>query len=428
MAEATRPPTALVVGANQRSSSLALRDRLYVEEYAHARFLEALRGGGIAQALLLSTCDRIEVHAMHADPEAAGRGIADVLARHGGFESGDILPQLYMLQGDPALHHIFSVAASLESTVVGEPHVLGQVKASWKASRAAGLAGGSLEVCMQAAIASAKRVRTETTIGEGPVSVVAAVVELARAVHGDLDRCSALMIGTGELGELLAGGLRGAGLSRIVVTDTRLARAELAARVLDCHLVAIEDLAEAVPRADIIIGCLGGRTPTVTVEMTRLALRRRRNRPIVMIDTALPGDVDPLVDRLDGVFLYTLDDLERVARDGRKARLEAVSQARRIVEEEVAAFLRQQAERAAVPALLRLRDRFESERIRALADARGDADKATRLLVNRLLHDPMRRLRELAGRGDQDDDEVTRIGEFLVQLFTVADESDEGKR
>jgi glutamyl-tRNA reductase len=425
MDEATRPPMALVVGANQRSSSLALRDRLYVEEYAHAKFLEALGCGGIAEALLLSTCDRIEVHAMHADPDAAGRTIAGALARHGGFESGDILPQLYMLQGDAALRHIFAVAASLESTVIGEPHVLGQVKASWKASRAAGLAGGALEACMQAAFATAKRVRTETTIGEGPVSVVAAVVELAQAVHGDLDRCSALLVGTGEMGELLASGLRAAGLSRLVVTDTRPARGELAARLLDCHLLPIEDLAEAAPRADIIVGCLGDRAPAVTVDIARSALRRRRNQPIVMIDAALPGDVDPLVDRLDGIFLYTLDDLERVARDGRKARLEAVGQAREIVEQEVAAFLRQRAERAAVPALLRLRDRFESERARALADARGDAEKATRLLVNRLLHDPMRRLREIAGQRRNDDDELARIGELVVRLFTVADESDD---
>ena len=270
--------------------------------------------------------------------------------------------------------------------------------------------------------------RTETTIGEGPVSVVAAVVELARAVHGDLDRCSALLIGTGELGELLASGLRAAGLPRIIVTDTRQARAEIAARLLDCHLLPIEDLADAAPRADIIVGCLGGREPAVTVEMARSALRRRRNQPIVMIDAALPGDVDPLVDRLDGIFLYTLDDLERVARDGRKARLEAVGQARSIVEQEVVAFLRQRAERAAVPALLRLRDRFESERVRALADARGDAEKATRLLINRLLHDPTRRLREIAGRRSDDDDEVARIGELLVRLFTVADESDKDER
>ena len=141
MEEAANRATALVVGANQRSSSLALRDRLYVEEHRRPAFLAALRDEGIAQALLLSTCDRIEVHAMHANPEAASRCIAGVLARHGGFDAGEIDAQLYMLRGEAALHHIFAVAASLESTVIGEPHVLGQVKSSWRESRAAGLSG-----------------------------------------------------------------------------------------------------------------------------------------------------------------------------------------------------------------------------------------------------------------------------------------------
>ena len=149
---------------------------------------------------------------------------------------------------------------------------------------------------------------------------------------------------------------------------------------------------------------------------------------MVIIDTALPGDVDPLADRLDGVFLYTLDDLERVARDGRKARQEAVDRARSIVGDEVAAFLRERAERAAVPALARLRAHFEQERARALADAGSDADKATRLLVNRLLHDPTRRLREIAGRCGKDDAELARISELLARLFNVSDEDDEEKR
>lgn len=221
MRKAADQPTVLVVGANQRSSSLALRDRLYVEEDDHDIFLQALRAAGVSQALLvLCTCDRVEVHAMHADPAQASRCIIGVLAGHGGYQPGEIDAQLYLLSGEAALHHIFAVAASLESTVIGEPHVLGQVKASWRASRAAGLCGGELEACVQSAFAAAKRVRTETAIGEGPVPVVAAAVDLARTVHGDLDRCAGLMIGTGEMGEMLAGGLREAGLARLSITDT----------------------------------------------------------------------------------------------------------------------------------------------------------------------------------------------------------------
>jgi glutamyl-tRNA reductase len=418
----------LIVGANQRSSSLAVRDRLYVEEHAHRPFLERLQRAGITQALLVSTCDRVEVHAMHPDPEAAGRKIAAIMARHGGYEPNEVADQLYTIIGEAALRHLFAVAASLESTVVGEPHVLGQMKESHRASQAAGLTGSELEAAVQCAFAVAKRVRTETAIGEGPVSVAAAAIDVARGVHGDLERLSCLMIGTGEMGELLAEALREAGLGRLFVTDTRASRAEAAARALDCHTLPLEDLADAAGKADIVLGCLGSRTPVVSTELARAALRKRRNRPIVFVDTAVPGDIDPLADRLDGVFLYTLDDLERLARNGRKAREGEVETARRIVDEEVTAFLLARAERAAVPALTRLRSRFESARAQALADAGGDAEKATRLLVNRLLHDPITRLREIAGRGDDADRELSRFDDMLKRLFDLGDEDTEHKR
>jgi glutamyl-tRNA reductase len=418
---------ALVVGANQRSSSLAVRDRLYVEDHAHRPFLEELRRAGVTQALLVSTCDRVEVQAMHADPDTASREITAVLARHGSYDANEIADQLYVLTGEAALRHVFAVASSLESTVVGEPHVLGQIKQSYRASRSVGLSGSELEAAVQCAFAVAKRVRTETAIGQGPVSVAAAAIDLARGVHGDLDRLSCLMIGTGEMGELLAEALRDAGLGRLLVTDTRAARAEAAARALGCHTLPLEGLADAAGRADIILGCLGSRSPVVTSDMARTALRKRRNRPIVLVDTAVPGDIDPLADLLDGVFLYTLDDLERVARGGLTAREREVGVARRIIDEEVAAFSTTRAERAAVPALARLRGHFEDVRAQALTDAGGDADKATRLLVNRLLHDPIRRLREIAGRREDGDGELSRIEDMLKRLFDLADQDSERK-
>jgi glutamyl-tRNA reductase len=333
-----------------------------------------------------------------------------------------------MIIGDSALRHLFAVASSLESTVVGEPHVLGQVKDSYRASRAAGLTGSELEAAVQCAFAVAKRIRTETAIGAGPVSVAAAAIDVICGVHGDLERLSCLMIGTGEIGELLAEALRQAGLGRLFVTDTRAARAEAAARTLGCHTLPFDGLADATGKADIILGCLGGRTPVISADMARAALRARRNRPIVFIDAALPGDVDPLADRLDGVFLYSLDDLDRLTRDSRTARENEVGTARRIVDEAVAAFMLAQAERAAIPVLARLRTHFERARAQALADAGGDAEKATRLLVNRLLHDPITRLREVAGRGGDVDRELSRFDDVLKQLFDFNDDDTERKR
>lgn len=416
---------ALVVGANQHSSSLAVRDRLYVEEHAHRPFLEDLRKAGLSQALLVSTCDRVEVQAMHPDPDSVGPIIAAVLARHGGYELGEIADQLYILTCEAALRHLFAVASSLESTVIGEPHVLGQLKDGYRAARAAGLVGSELEAAMQRAFAVAKRVRTQTAIGAGPVSVAAAAIDVARAVHGDLQRLSCLMIGTGEMGELLAHSLRQAGLGRLIITDTRPARAEAAARALDCHMWPLQALADSAADADIILGCLGSRTPVISAATARRALRKRRNRPIVFIDVAVPGDIDPLADRLDGVFLYSLDDLERLARNGRNARHGEVAMARRIIDEEVAAFFRSRAERAVVPVLARLRDYFETVRSEALVDAGDDAERATRLLVNRLLHDPITRLRKIAAHGSNADCELARFDKMLKRLFDLDDEDSE---
>lgn len=419
---------ALVVGADQRSSSLALRDRLYVEDATYGKLLLELRREGIDQALLLSTCDRIEVQAMHTRPEDAGRRIIGVLARHAGVAHEEIGRQLYVLTGEDALRRIFAVAASLESTVIGEPHVLGQVKDSHRLSRDAGMCGAELDAAMQRAFAAAKRVRTETAVGAGPVSVCAAAVGIAEAVHGDLGAASCVMIGTGEMGELLAEALRAAGLGRLSVTDTHVARAEAAARVLGCHTLALQGLADAGPRADIVIACLGGGAPVVTAEAVLRMLRQRDGRPIVFFDMGLPGDVDPRVDGLDAALLYSLDDLERVARDGRKARHAEVDAARRIVEDEVAGFMRKRAERSAVPVLVRLRGHFEAERLRALGEAGGDAEKATRLLVNRLLHAPIRRLREMAAAGGDDMGDLKRIEDLMGRLFEPDDDETERRQ
>jgi len=422
--ETQRGAIPLVVGANQRSSSLATRDRLYVEDHERTAFLDALRREGLSQAIVVATCDRVEVHAVHCDPDEAGRRIAAVLAHHGGVGTGELADQLYVLSGEQAVRHVFAVAASLESTVIGEPHVLGQIKESHRASRRASMSGGELEALMQRAFAVAKQVRTETSVGAGAVSVAAATVDLARGVLGDLGRSACLMIGTGEMGAMLADALRSAGLGRVSVTDTRPARADAVARALGCHTLPIEGLADSLADADIVLGCLGSRTPVVTAKMARTALWHRRNRPMVFVDTAIPGDIDPLADRLDALFLYTLDDLERVARDGHAARESAVEAARRIVDEAAALFLQERAERAAIPALERLRGHFEAVRLQALGDAGGDADKATRLLVNRLLHDPMQRLRHIAGQDERAREELMLIEELLGRLFRAADRDD----
>ncbi|MGF1639605.1 MAG: glutamyl-tRNA reductase [Rhodospirillales bacterium] len=407
----------LVVGANQRSASLTLRDRLFVEETAVPGFLERLRRAGVAQALVMSTCDRVEVQAVHADRDAAVGHVVTTMAAHAGLPADDLNGALYVLSGIDAVRHIFTVTASLDSLVIGEPYVLGQVKASHRAARAAGMTGPDLEAVLQAAYVAAKRVRTETAIGERPVSAAAAAVELARGVHGDLARCAGLLIGAGEMGALVAEAMLSAGLGTLVVVHPRPARAEAIARTLDCHVAPYEDLAEALADADITVAALGSRRILVAADLVKATLKRRRSRPILVVDTSVPGDVDITAARIDGAFLYNVDDLEAVAMRGRQSRANEAGAAATIVAEEVAGFLRGRAERAAVSSLSALRRHFENAREAAIADAGGDADKATRLLINRLLHGPSQALRAIAARGADGQKELRDMDRALDRLF-----------
>lgn len=399
------PAQYVVVGANHRSSSVTFRDMIFVDDAAAPALLRGLGERGLAQALLLSTCDRVEVQGVAADPDAAHDAVAAVIAARAGLDPATLKGQLYRLSAEEAVRHIFAVAASLESAIVGEPQVLGQIKASHRLARDAGTVGSELEAALQAAYGAAKRVRTETAIAAGPVSIVATAVEVAREVHGELGALAGLLIGTGDMGQLMAEELQRAGLGRLTVAAARPARAEALARQLGGHYTDIASVAAALGEADVVIACAGSGRYLVTGEMMEQALRRRRRRPVYLIDLGVPSDIEPSVNRIDDAYLYDLGDLERVALAGHASRAEAAQAAWRIVDEEVAAFLRGRAERAAVPAVVALRRHFEALREQVLAQAGAtDAAEATRLLVNRLLHDPSEALRALAaetGGGDE---------------------------
>ena len=386
----------VVVGANHRSSGMALRDRLFIEERALPAFIASLRAGGIEQGIVLSTCDRIEVQAAHLDPAGAARIILDQLAAHGAVARAEMESQTYTLADEEAVRQVFAVAGSLDSLVVGEPEVLGQVKDAYALARELGFTGPEMDALMQAALGAAKRIRSETDIGRRPVSIAAAAVEVAREILGDLAPRAALVLGGGDMGEIMVREMQAAGLKNLSVVHPDSRRAEAAARTFGCHAAAFAPLVERLSQADVVLASLGLRGHTIGVEAVREALRLRRRRPIFLVDAAVPGDIEAAVNDLDGAFLYTLDDLERVAMRGRSVReLESV-RARQVLEDEVGAFLKARAERAAVPALAGLRRAFEDARAQALADSGGDADKATRLLVNRLLHAPTEALRALA--------------------------------
>ncbi|MBL6928265.1 MAG: glutamyl-tRNA reductase [Rhodospirillales bacterium] len=411
----------IIVGANHRSSSLALRDRLFVEDPAVGLFFDRLRAQGVDEAMVLSTCDRVEVQAAHANRDAAGRAITTALAEQAGMDPAELAGALYTHWDADAVRHIFTVTASLDSQVVGEPQVLGQVKAGHRMARAADMIGPTLEPLYQAAYGAAKRVRTQTAIGERPVSIAAAAVQLARDLHGDLARCSGLLIGAGEMGELVAGEMLAGGMSSFTVIHPTEARAQAAARAMDCHFAPYDDMARLLAEADVTVAALGRHLHVLTSDMVMGALKGRRRKPVFLIDTGIPGDIEPAVNRLDGAFLYDLNDLEQVALEGLANRETEAREAWRIVDADVAAYLHGRAERAAVPALMSLRDHFEDMRAKTLEEAPDSAERATRLLINRLLHGPSRAMREIASQKSAL--ELEDAERALNQLFDLGEET-----
>lgn len=409
----------IIVGANHRSSTMVMRDRIFIEEPRVPSVLHDLAERGVAQVILLSTCDRVEAIGITQNPDAFEQAVLEVLAKEGECELEEIREQTYTLVDEAAVEHIFRVTASLDSLMMGEPQVLGQVKHAHRQATETDHVRAELETLMQAAFATAKRVRTETKIGEGPVSMSTSAVQIARDLFGDLKRCNAVLVGTGDMGEMIARDLLKMGLGRLTLTHPRAGRVDALARELGVHVADFDDFESLLGECDIVVTAVGTRRFSLGQAPVKAALKARRQRPMFIVDAGVPGDVEPQVEALDDAFVYGLGDLEQVALKGRAGREQEAQHAEDIVRQEVINFVKTRAERAAVPALTRLRTKFDAAREQALKDAGGDADKATRLLVGRLLHDPSEAMRRIAA-----DDEAAwaRLEFALERLFDLNDE------
>lgn len=386
----------LVIGADHQTAPPAWRDQFALIEANLASELDRLRARGFADLTLLATCERIELITVGIEAELARQNFAAHLAERLNASPDRLASALYLHEGTIALRHLFAIASSLRSLVLGEPHILGQLRAAHRIASEAGLVGSGLETALQGAFAAARRVRRETRIGERPGSLAAAAVELAHEIHGDLDRAVGLLVGTGEMGELMLDQLRLAGLGKTIVSGPAPAVEAIAAR-LSCPWMPFPPTDAILAEGDILVVAATGGPRILSASTMAAVLRQRRRRPVFVIDAAIPPTVEPAVNDLDGAFLYTLDDLERAAIAGRSARQAAAAEAWAVLEDELAAFERRQAERAAVPTVTALRNHFEAVRAAILRDQSGlDAEAATRLLVNRLLHAPSEVLRGLA--------------------------------
>jgi glutamyl-tRNA reductase len=413
------------VGVTFRTAPAGVRDRLLVPPEAEAALYGALRAHGLAEATLLSTCDRVEVVGLAGDPgPAAERALAAVAAR-AGIDPRDLASLAVQHLGFDAVRHLFAIAAGLDSQVLGEPQVLGQVKDSQARAKALGAAGPRLANLFAAAFQAARRVRGETRLGEHPVSLAAAAVRVARTLHGELGDCRLLLLGLGEMGEILAGDFRDVGLGQVTVLHERPERAAAAAQRLGGRTRPWTELPAALAEAEVVVAARGAGELLLTPPLLRQALKARRFRPILVIDAALPADADPEIDRLDAAFRYTLADLERLASEGKTTREGSAVAAWRVLGEELLAFQRAQAERGGAEALVALRRHAEDLRREVLRGGRLDAEAATALLLKRLLHAPSEALRQAAAGGPAERAELEAALQRLFPLQSPPTRSDE---
>ncbi|HXV23329.1 MAG TPA: glutamyl-tRNA reductase [Alphaproteobacteria bacterium] len=422
LADATPgPPEPFVAGLSHRSAPGSLRDRLIPDELGGTEpLLGRLAELEVQQAMVLATCDRVEIVGADPAPAAAAATALALLAERTGLSFSTLQPHAYLLIGEAALRHLFLVATALDSVVVGEPQILGQLKRAHRLAVEAGCVGPELEAILQDAYAAAKRVRSETGLAEQPVSLATVATRLARNLHGELSQIHALLIGFGEMGAAIARSLQAQGLTGLSLTTASPVRGSALAQELGAHHRPIVELAAALDHADIVLAAVSAAAPVLDAHAVKSALRRRRRRPMLLIDLGIPGDIEPEVDKLEDVFLYTLEDLERISAGGRARREASVAAATAIVEEELERQRRASAARAALPAMLALRRHFEQVRAEVLARAGGlDANLATRLLINRLLHEPSTALKALSAEPAHSREERRRIERTLLKLFGI---------
>ncbi len=407
----------LVLGLNHRTAPIEVRERIVFDAERLPDALAALAAlPGLSEALLVSTCNRTELYCVGG----AAESLADwLVARSGGYRA--LADCLYRVEGAEAVRHVFSVAAGLDSLILGEPQILGQLKDAYRAAQQAGTTGALLNRLFQTTFAVAKRVRTETAIGASAVSVASAGIRLARRVFAGFERHTALLVGAGEMIELTARHLHAQKIGRIIIANRSTDRAGRIAEGLPASVIRLDALAAHLPQADILVSSTARPGHVIRLDDVNHALEARRRRPMFMLDLAVPRDIDPAVGSLEDVYLYTLDDLRNVVDENLKSREAEAAVARRLIDTLVAEFMAGLMVRDAVPLIRELRSQGEAARDAALAEARrllaaGHAPDAVlaqlaATLTNRLLHAPSAALREAAESGD------TALAEAAAKLF-----------
>ena len=400
----------VLVGTSHHRAPVELRERLAFGSRLGGELVSLLAGGD-GEAVALSTCNRACLYLAHADRDVARARAVAALGELAGLTAEELEPALYVKVDDEAARHLFRVAAGLDSLIPGEAQILGQVRAAWEAAAEEGATSVVLNRLFRQALHVGKRVRTETGIGENPASVSSAAAELAARVFGDLGGKRVLVLGAGKMGELTVLNLVLRGAERPVVANRSLEGAERLAERFGGRAVGLDALDHELERADVVVASTGAEGLVLTADRVAHALRRRRGRSMFFIDIAVPRDLDPAINDLDGCYLYDIDDLERVVKESVAGRREEAVRAEEIVAEETEKFRAWQLALDVVPAIASLRAFAEDVRTGELDRARGwlaslseserkAVESLTSQIVNKLLHPPTVRMKQAAAAAD----------------------------
>ncbi|MGI4853725.1 MAG: glutamyl-tRNA reductase [Janthinobacterium lividum] len=397
-----------LLGVNHNSAPIDVRERLAIPQGQLAAAIRSLvHHPGVREGLILSTCNRVELLTEHEHASDLRRFLSEYFA----VPADTLNPHLYEYVGQDAVRHLFRVASSLDSMVVGEPQILGQVKESYTVAREVGGVSTTLERLLQSAFTVAKKVRTETEIGSTTVSIASVAADLAKQIFGSLKGKQVLLVGAGKMSELAARHLMAQGANSLLVANRTAERAQRLAEQFHGLAVPFADLQQHAPKADIIVTGTGAREHLFDVAKAQAILQKRRGRPVFFIDIAVPRDVDPAVNGVEGAFVYSIDDLQKVAAKNMSARAKEAAAAERIVSAEVDRFQQRLQSLDAVPGILSLQQHAEQLRLAELDRARGRladltpqqqeaVEALTRSLMNKFLHAPLTGMRQSAHEGD----------------------------
>jgi glutamyl-tRNA reductase len=416
----------LLLGISHKTAPVEVRERLDFQARGIDGALRVLgRRDAVLESVVLSTCNRAEVYAAVDDLHSARLDVAGFFTEYHGVAAEALLPHTYEHVDLEAARHLFRVAAGLDSLVVGEPQILGQVKEAHGAATTAQVAGPVLNRLFHASFAVGKRVRTETGLGAGAVSVSFAAVALARKIFGDLKGRNVLVIGAGEMGKLTARHMKSQGVQQVTIISRSMAHAARTAEAIGGASAAPwKDLDAALGASDIVITATGATSPILTKAHVESVMRPRRHRPLFIIDIAVPRDVEAAAGEIEQVFLYNIDDLQATVRENLARRASEVAQAEAIVGEEVEKFAGWLRSRGAIPTVVALRQRFETIRRAELErllkgsnltpDQRARVDEITRLIVEKLLLTPTEQL-----KATPDAEMIGAYSEALTRLFSL---------